>query len=285
MHLMMFILRHNTTVPRTPEHQAVYVCAIVLYCFNLILSCINFTFGIISWTMLPHWRQFRHYVCMNLILASTINMIGFNVCAHLIIDDENIAEIIFILIVLIPRVIMSHWLLVTTLMIYMDLVKGYNNEIKRQYLIANVFSWAIPFAEVLLVYAIEYFLQHRIVFILNYVMNLSLMVVSIIIYFIVVFNIIKLTLAQKGSRREILSKIIVATLCGIPSGLSTLMPILIMELTNPNMILYNLMLILCLVSITAGHVVFISLKANRHVWAEYRRKRNEINGLKRTLAC
>lgn len=101
----------------------------------LLHSSGTLVFGLVSWILIPKWRLFHNYVFLNIVLSGSMNM-----CSIFFPDNFRYYSLWSMYVTL----MFNHWLIVSTIMFYMDLVIVFSGFIQHKFLKATIFAWTLP---------------------------------------------------------------------------------------------------------------------------------------------
>lgn len=259
--------------------EYVYVTALVLFAICVVLCIACSIFGVISWIVLPRWRKFQNYVFINFFFVCAATMTCYFVVSNVPSRTETHCIVIIFAFVL-SRIVLCHWMVVTTVMFYMDIVKVFNINIKHRYLIVNVYAWLLPVIEVSILFSVSIPLKIESECI--EIFTCAVLFLNLLgtggLYLRVLYTLINIALRCMECKKALCQKIMLCTAACITSGISTFMPVVMAEIVFKNdYVAINSICIVTLLHIIVIVLFFSCMKGHRVLWAEYwRRRRRSI---------
>lgn len=255
------------------EFPQIYWTNVALLLLSLLLSAATLIFGLASWILISQWRTFKNYVFLNLIFMIAVVCICFYLVGNADISCSLLVAYVMSLI------ITSRWMLVATVMFYIDIVKVFTADVERKYLYTNIFVWLVPPFETVAVFttAIKYYENEEII---QYY-TISVVVVTLlaaILFYIKVLYTLVLSILEPMTRhtetkRNIVQKIILSTAACITSGITSFLPVMLGDIIFHDYIIGNVTRLVSLLNIIGIIVFYLAMKDHREAWVEYRRRR------------
>lgn len=254
----------------------VYLTDYAMFVFSLFLSGGTLAFGVAFWTMMTQWRTFKNYVFLNIIFMGATVCFCFYLVGNYNFFRLHSSKTIRVAFVM-SRIMMSHWMLVATVMFYMDIVQVFNTHVERKYLYTNVFVWLVPPVEAAGVFTAAHKLQLSVEYFTNGVVCVMLLASTLVylrVLYTLVLSMLELEICCIEAKRNIWQKIVLSTAASITSGITSFLPVIIVDLIfEKDIVLRNIVRIVSLLNIICIIVFFLSMKDHREAWAEYRRRR------------
>lgn len=243
----------------------IVILILILFMVASLISLFTLLFGVITWILIPKWRSFKNYVYVNVIFCYTMSSWLFYGLVY-VDDDIGVSLVIFYFVNA-----SSCWLLIASIIIYMDIVIVFNSNITRKVLKCNVFCWGVPLllsalhilGELTSLKILVYLLKERFLFVG------LLLVINFCLYVRALYSLLKNT-AVNGSPR-FWQKFQVATFTFVLSGAPVLIATII-SLPLNNTFSFGFMLRAALPSLQTVimSVSFLLLKTNRVSWRKRR---------------
>lgn len=214
------------------------------------LSAASVVFGIVSWIILPKWRQFRNYVFLCLLFNNALGV--FYRCPYI----GGYLALTFI-----------HWLVITTVMFYIEFVNIYTslNSIKYKYINANVFGWLLPAGEIGLSFILNKFSVYVIIV-------YALIFMNLVVYLNVLFALCKPS-ALSSSGQSTGKNVILSTFAFIVTGSYFIVWGVIIHAIDVSPSARTLSILLAhTIVILLINIFFLVLRSHRELWKEHRQR-------------
>lgn len=245
--------------------EVLLLSVLVLWVLVVILCTVTVIFGIVSWTILVKWRQFRNYVFVNVCLAGGLTSLSPFLVSLL----GVFLSYIFLIISLSSFII---WLLITSITFYVDVVKVFSYNYNHIYLKSCIFAWGMPTVLMFMDYYVHESDLHILTFSLRF-----MSLISIVLYVRVLYKLMQRTKLRGTSQMNIWNKIKMTTFIFFVSGCAMSLPVHLASVLNSIEISYSLIIIIFLLQLILTNVLFLMMRSHRIHWKEYltqRRLRN-----------
>ncbi|KAJ8730997.1 hypothetical protein PYW08_002410 [Mythimna loreyi] len=244
-----------------------------------VLTLAALIYGLTSWCFLKKFRNYRNYVLLNAILSYFFHYFTFILMYSKKIRFDDYSEVIDYF-----TTVKNHWLLVISHMFYVDIVKVFNQNIKRRYLKASLFSWGLPvitsiISEYLLKMYVEYiwinvdnyYLTNNYVFgTIFYLEQIIPVTINTVLYIVTVISLCRSFNMSTHTGRNTCLRLYIATLIFLMSDV-TLLSSYIMNMTKYSFNIYFIIAEYLLVyfNILLMVVFLIAVKGNRKAWYDF----------------
>lgn len=279
----------------------VYWIMFSVFATNIVVATGSVIFGVTSWILIKRWRQFKNYVFLNVIIMSIITLLMnytlnrtffyahlnngevFDITYFQLPTCKILVQVAFVL----SRIAMSHWLLVATVMFYMDIVKVFNNRIRHRYLITNLFTWVGTLLEGSVLFLTVWLghLKVRHVGYISFGITCFYKAINTVLYLRVLYTLITLANRDKSSRKNVCQNITFSTAACVTSAISFYPPMLLAIDFTQNITVRHICIIVSLLSLFGVLGFFLSMRSHRKAWRNHlqRRKARSMDTLANTV--
>lgn len=231
-----------------------WLCTIAL-CFTTV------SFGIVSWALIAKWRQFRNYVSIMVCFSGGL----FNIASTL----TFISKTIMAFITMLGVSSFVFWLLITSVIFYVDVVRIFSYNYEHVYLKSAAFAWGIP--------ALILVIDHLFYVDLTDLAMIGVSVVSVSLYIKVLYTLLRRRGVRGSSHMTSWKKIRVATFIFLGSGCAMMLPVLLVNHVDIGGVSLEIVVFMFLLQLIAINVLFLMLKSHRNLWIEYLQRRRDRN--------
>lgn len=251
---------NNSTQENEDAEQLAETVLIYFYFCAILVSIATIVFGVITWTVIPKWRQFRHYVFLCLILTNIPDLL-----LYLTLDMSPIMEEF---IIVYSRITFTHWLMIITVMFYIEFVQVFRSlkTLKHVYLHANVFGWLVPFVTLLLTAGRKE---------IEVYVTFTLLFINLVLYLNVLVALCKPSQIPEHGQ-SFCKKLILSTFAFTVTGNFIWFPLMVLSAMDTEV--FIAILWPYVITIMFINMFFLMLKSHRELWMEYwcKVKRNKM---------
>lgn len=113
----------------------------------LVVTLATLLYGLISWCVLPKFRNYRNYVFFNALLSNFLKIMAYHFSGLLCLQLKTRFYLRRYF-----STTNTYWLLVISHMFYIDIVKVFNGNTRRRFLKSSFLGWGVPLITLLFVF-------------------------------------------------------------------------------------------------------------------------------------
>lgn len=286
--------------------QTLYFWTIYLYTIIYItLSWIC----ILLWLKIAEWHKFSNYVFLNLTLAFTVRyftpILPYILHIYRLIDSYDFVYKTFYYLFTFFGYSLCCWLTVMSVVIYNNIVKIYNSDMDKKYLMSSLFAWGLPLIITLWRYVYENYLaltfKRRFNSLLFYIvfhtkyLSLLIVILNVLVFVRVLISLLRRSNLRSTNRNTFRQKLQVVIFAFISSGIIMMLNLIIqfsISLSKgfdlyliPSMPLSFIAIVLVVEFVGILQMLLLSVfvlfsKSNRQIYRQYfRNRRARVVGL------